>query len=389
MPTKPQKLGKENWAIRATWRINTVQKQKYKSGFPTAKAAKDWAMDFEKQQEGAPLDSHKMLVCEMLDLWIAAKEPSLSPNTVDSYKIQIEKTKAVIGNMLVQKVRVNHCQEVITAQKRDDKEITDTTIRYLGRVMHAAFEYACKMQIISINPWQYVDLPEITEYTPTVLSAAEAREQLLCLQHQLHPCYIPALISLLLGCRRGEALGLRWSDIDFKNNTVTITNQYTRRGNKGAMHRDTKTKKSRQVALPAFLAKELLEHQERQQAIAIKTLQKSGGEKVDGYIETYVCAKNGQLPNLNTFTRRFNSFQEANGFTKCRFHDLRHSFAEIQLESGTDIKTIQEMLGHAKMSTTTDMYLHDNQDRKKRAAKKMDNIMQLPKEKKGTKKAAK
>ena len=88
----------------------------------------------------------------------------------------------------------------------------------------------------------------------------------------------------------------------------------------------------------------------------------------DGYIMRY---KDGQLISPNALTRAFSQFIEKHGFKKVRYHDLRHSCASILYANGTDIMTIQEVLGHAQLSTTL-MYTHKLSDRKTSALARMD-----------------
>lgn len=81
--------------------------------------------------------------------------------------------------------------------------------------------------------------------------------------------------------------------------------------------------------------------------------------------------KDGQLISPNALTRAFSQFIEKHGFKKVRYHDLRHSCASILYANGTDIMTIQEILGHAQLATTL-MYTHKLSDRKTSALAQMD-----------------
>jgi integrase len=300
---QPDKL----WCVRAQWTdIKGNQQQKYKSGFKKAKEAKDWAIDCEKQNRNSRVSAHKLTVKDFLKQFIEIKKPLLSPNTINGYEVNIGKVNKVIGHILVQQLRLDNVQETINAQTG----VKPATIIYMYRTLHAALEYACKIGIISSNPAKYADLPKRDVYTPTTLTSTEVRTQIIELRKCSDLLYYPTIISVMLGCRRGEALGLRWNDIDFTNETVTITNNYTRNGATGTTHRTVKGKKTRTTSMPKFLM------------IELETLQNRLAE--ENRIEEYVCAINGELPDLNTFNKKFNTFQKVNGFTQCRFHDLRY-----------------------------------------------------------------
>ena len=133
-------------------------------------------------------------------------------------------------------------------------------------------------------------------------------------------------------------------DVDLKNGIARIVNNHIRINGK-SYDRAVKTRESeRTISIKGFLAEELKE---------IKSWS-------SGRIEKYVCEHNGKLPDPTHISRALKAFQEANGLPVCRFHDLRHTFAMLQIEQGTDLDTLKRLLGHSKISITSDLYLHEN-----------------------------
>lgn len=164
------------------------------------------------------------------------------------------------------------------------------------------------------------------------------------------------------GLRRGEALGLRMSDIDFEKEVAYIRNNYVIVGGK-VYNKKVKTKKSNAVIdISGFIIGEIKRIKEKNER--------------EGRIMQYVCEVDGQLPDPTHLSRALKNFQIANGLPVCRFHDLRHTFAMLQLENGTDLQTLKELLRHSKIAVT-EIYLHDDMKMKRAASAKMDKILNL------------
>ena len=96
-----------------------------------------------------------------------------------------------------------------------------------------------------------------------------------------------------------------------------------------------------------------------------------------GIIQSFVCSTNGNVLSPSHLSKQLQSFQDAHKLPHCRFHDLRHTFAMLQVENGTDLDTLKRLLGHSKIGVTSDMYLHPNLLLIKKASAKLDNIVQL------------
>ena len=240
------------------------------------------------------------------------------------------------------------------------------TVKYVCRTLHAAMEYAIKNEDIEKNPCKGAEIAEDDEkFEVIVYSAEDLSKLILALREQDHPLYPCVLLSSMRGLRRGEVLGLRWSDIDFKNGVAHVVNNYVV-VNKEGYHRKVKTKESdRAIDMEGFVAEELKEYKKRVN---------KGREK----IQTYICElPNSTLPDPSHISRSLNVFQRANDLPICRFHDLRHTFAVLQIESGTDLDTLKRMLGHSKIGITSDLYLHENMNLIKKASRQMDNIIDI------------
>lgn len=363
MEIKEYKKGNQTFYRARFWYYKNKQKKsKQKSGFKRKKDAERWCIEEKRRLEGLQPGADRIKVSEFLERWIKIKENKLSPTTINGYKVNIKHINKFIGDVELYKLKLIDIQEMIDELTKSG--LKHRTVKYIWSTLHAALEYAVKTEMIEKNVSKGVEIAEDKEkFEVVVYSAEDLRKLILLLREQEHPLYPTVLLASMRGLRRGECLGLRWSDIDFEKGIAYIRNNYIV-VNKKAYHKKVKTKDSeRIISIEGFVAEELKAYKEK--------LNKKG------IIQTFVCEVNGKLPNPSHLSRQLKSFQKANNLPLCRFHDLRHTFAVLQLELGTDLDTLKRLLGHSKVGITSDLYLHQNINLIKKASLEMDNIIKL------------
>jgi integrase len=362
MQINSYKVGSKTfYSCRFWYYKNGEKKSKYKKGFDKKKTATDWGNDEKKRLEGLKAGSDSVKVKEFLDQWIKTKQ-KLAPTTYRGYKVNIAHINEHIGNMKLSEVRLINIQNMVD-ELRSKKKLKHMTVKYICRTLHAAFQYAIDNDMINKNPCNKVEITEDDEkFQVIVYSADQLRALLDALRSQEHYLYPLVLMAAMRGLRRGECLGLRWSDIDFENGIVHVINNYVV-VDKVGYHRKVKTKESeRKSDISGYICEELKAYKERKHK--------------GGRILTYMCEQeDGTLPEPSHISRGLKTFQNANGLPECRFHDLRHTFAVLQLEHGTDIDTLRRLLGHSKIGMTSDTYLHPNKTLIKKASEALDNTI--------------
>lgn len=340
---------------------NGIKKSKCKWGFEKKKEAENWCIDEKRRLEGLELGADKTKVKDFLDRWIKTKESKLSPTTYRGYTVNINHINSYIGNSLISKLKLIDVQEM--ADQLSKKRLKKRTVSYVIRTLHAAFEYAIVNEIMVKNPCNGVEIKEDDQkFEYSIYAADDLSNLILTLREQEHYIYPAVLLGSMRGLRRGECLGLPWNEIDFDTGIAHIKNNYII-VDKIEYHKRVKTKESdRTIDISGFLSAELKTIKERNQK--------------NGVIQTYVCEVDGKLPDPSHISRALKQFQKANNLPVCRFHDLRHTFAMLQIECGTDLETLKRLLGHSKIAVT-EIYLHENINMKKAASAKIDNILKF------------
>lgn len=354
---------KKYYSCRIWYYKNGIKKSKYKQGFERKKDAERWGKKEKDRLESLELGADKVKVGDFLDSWIQRLEEKnrLSPTTLNGYKVNVRHAKRYIGNQIIGKVLRIDIQDM--ADSLSAEGLKKATVKYVVRTLHVAFNYAIEKKLRTDNPCTGIVVAEDEKpFEYRIYSAEHLAELIFKLREQEHWLYMPVLLASMRGLRRGEALGLRMSDIDFEKEVAYIRNNYVIVGGK-VYNKKVKTKKSNAaIDISGFIIGEIKRIKEKNER--------------EGRIMQYVCEVDGQLPDPTHLSRALKNFQIANGLPVCRFHDLRHTFAMLQLENGTDLQTLKELLRHSKIAVT-EIYLHDDMKMKRAASAKMDKILNL------------
>lgn len=231
------------------------------------------------------------------------------------------------------------------------KPLADRSIKHHYNILGLIFGYAENQDIIEKNPMKKVDSPKVPKRTVDALTDEEAVRFFVSLNgcDFEFRCILHILITT--GLRRGECLGLQWQDIDFQKATLTVNRATTYTPEKGIVVAPPKTANSiRTIPLvpsTVNLLKQLLRKQE----------QKHPSTLLQG---SFVFSREGspfEPRDPSAITRHMKRFVRSAGLPDVSPHDLRHTCASLLLASGADIKSVQEILGHADASTTLNFYV--------------------------------
>lgn len=313
------------------------------------------------------VEPKKITVANLMEEWFEKQvKNKLAVNTVNGYRVNVYKHIIPnIGGLLLQRFTTNDVQKFYDSviEMEDNKNgLSAKSVLYIHRNLKKALSYAVKQRYIPFNPADNVELVSPDKFTGKVYNNKTLIAFLRCVRDA--EIELPVALAGLSGLRRGEVAGLRWDDIDFEQNIISIRKQ--RSGN-GTTRTDVKTYTSiRSIRISKSLVEILKRHREIQE----NNRQKLG----EAYKETgFVCCRvDGKLPNVSHFSRCFRTATKEHGFEPIRYHDLRHSFTTNMIHLGVPINTVSKMLGHASVTITLDTYAHVLEEMQEEAVSKLD-----------------
>lgn len=312
--------------------------------------------------------------------WLEKKKTCTELSTWEGYQIYVERHIVPYFEPLKLSLRDIKPQHIMdyyhykyTAGRLDGKEggLSIPSIKKHATVIKEIFGEALIAEYIIRNPATGVKLPakDVSTKDKVFLNSDKANEVLAAFDgHQLQ-----ALVytTLYYGLRRSEALGLRWSAVDFKNNTLTINHTVVK--NRTIVQKDsTKTQSSHHTYMLIDDVREvLLKQKEKQERNKIEY---GSAYHQSDYIFTW---EDGTLFRPDYITRGFQRVLKAHGFPAMRFHDLRHSTASILYDKGWGLKDIQMWLRHSSIDVTGDIYTHIADDRRSKMAAELNSTFTL------------
>ena len=317
---------------------------------------------------GLPIPPERLTVGQLLDQWLA--EVVKPKNKVSTYRRHSDivrvHLKPTLGHIRLARLTPVQVQALVTAKLASG--LSPRTVQYIRGILRTALGRAMRWGYVGINVAALTDPPKMVRHEIAALSFDEARTMLTAVRdHRLGPLFVTALST---GLRQGELLGVSWKDVDLDAATLRVSSNLQRVDGEYVLL-DPKTPKSKRlIALPATAVTALRAQRDRQtfERNAAKTEWRNTWDLV--FTTPFGLPLHGP-----TVTRQFQQALTAKGLERRRFHDLRHGAASIWLASGTELKVVQEALGHATISVTADVYGHLLPQLQKDAAKRMDEAL--------------
>jgi integrase len=312
------------------------------------------------------VDSTDITLGEYLDEWIELYKLNIAETTYELYKKYIDvHIKPVIGDIKLQKIipmtlkmfyknRMETSREVKTKKGLVNKfaPLKANSIRKLHSLLHNALREAQVNNLILNNPADNVEPPKYEKFVPNILEP----ENYFKLCDAVVGTYDEIFITLAggLGLRRGEVIGLRWEDVDFKNKTLSISQSITR-FTKEVTKKPKNESSFRTIAAPKYILDILEEYKKNQ-----KVIQLNGR----------ICDKF----KPQSYSQHFKTLLEKFNLPPVRYHDLRHFAAIVMMIKGIPDKVAAEILGHSQVTTLRKTYQHVIDESRTSAANTMDEF---------------
>jgi len=285
----------------------------------------------------------------LLERWLAQAERDLSPSTVAEYRRLADvRVIPAIGDMPLHRLTSGHLDGLYVALAAD---LSPASIQRVHALIRRALAQALRWGWVERNvalaaspptvPARTMDLPPVA-VLPRLLAAAHAHDEAVGVAVEL---------AARTGMRRGEVCGLQWRDVLpgevwVRRSVLDLSGHLTTKG--------TKTGRERRLTIDAVLSGVLVDRRRFVDARA-----RECGVKVadDAYVASR--APDGSVPlRPEALSKAWAKVCAGAKVEGLRLHDLRHLHATVLIDAGVPVTTVAARLGHARMSTTLDVYAH-------------------------------
>ena len=336
-----------------------------------------YEQEFWEEQERGGRPPADIPVYDYLVSYLKRVEPELQKNTIVSYRSMTNgkirryfqrRPQLTVGNLKPQDIQ-DFYQSLFA-----DGVVANTVIHYHA-LLRRAFQQAFKEERIDANPFDRVGRPKKNKFH----GENYTQEELLTLLHLARGdvIYPAILLAGAMGLRRSEALGVRWSRIDWEKRTVLLDTkivEYRENGKKKVEPvEEMKNKSSRRTLPLPDPVVEMLQVQKEHREVYRKMFQ---GSYSTQYLD-FVCVNQlGELLRPSYVTDHFRELLEKYGLRHIRFHDLRHTFASLLINQDVPLINVSNFLGHSDLSTTANIYAHLDKASKQASAAVISDILQ-------------
>jgi integrase len=337
-----------------------ARRRRWSSGHTTRKAAEAAPVSMQHEiANGIDIAPARLGIDSYLRRWLRHVTPRVAPRTAALYRGVVEnRLIPTFGGIEIARVNPLLVSEAVaswsTGPRGDGREgvLSKRSVQLALVVLRMALDQAVRWNLTARNPASAVDAPRVIRKEQAFVSIgdltrlfeASAEDGILA----------PVVTAVGLGLRRGELLGLKWSDLDLDRGTISVSRTLQRIDGK-LVTKEPKTSQSRRTLVaPAFVLDALRDHR-RAQSEARLALGIGRAKDIDAWM--FANAEGGPL-DLDAFGKKFMRTTKRAGLAHVHLHSLRHGYAVLGLQAGIDIKVISSNLGHSSIRLTADTYSH-------------------------------
>jgi integrase len=365
------------------WQLRVFQGQKVVSVSGTAanrtEARLELAKAVAKRENGGLVAPDKMTFGEWLDNWLEGKKRQLALSSYRGYESDIKlHIKPGLGHLKLQAIKPIHLKTFYSdlakklvmlggrgkrTTKQGTRVLSVSSQRQIHSIIYAALQEAMSLEIIGRNVAQIVK-PEMRNVdrnakAATAWTAQEAATFLAFAKtDRLHTLFY---LLLSVGVRRGEALGLRWENVDLTNGRVRIVETIVSVDGKATEGKPKTEKSRRTIKLPSDVVQVFQEHKEKQRLEHV-SLELSPAK------DWVFTSLKGTPLSPDSIDRTMHRICASANVRRIRVHDLRHTHTSLARRQGVSLEIISERLGHSRSSFTADVYRHTFEDEMEDAA---------------------
>lgn len=351
--------------VQPTWTEKTAQKK-----------AEAFAATFEKECKIGVASDTRQTFENYCNYVIGLKEQNgIKHSTIVSYKSLTERIYPIIGYIKLSELRPQHLNSLYgELQKEGLNKVTggrlsNKTVLEHHRLISTVLEQASKEMLIPFNLAKKASLPKAENKAVNYFEVEDIERIRECLESESQKWRMITHMLLITGARRGEILGLKWDKVDWKTNKIYIDNNILYSADIGIYEDTPKTAKScRYISLPIETMNLLKEYRGWQ-----NELQTLNGDRWHE-LNFVFTQENGKPMHPDSVTDWLNKFAIRHDLPHINPHAFRHTMASLLYFNGVDAVSISSRLGHAKVSTTADIYSHIMKKADEQSSEKLADI---------------
>lgn len=317
------------------------------------------------------------------DRWLKFQEVELTEERYNNYRVKLKlirryspqfdmfadaESNKTLGGYNIAKIRLFELQSALdklaTLNPYTGKETAKRTLSEYRRTIQAVFKYAKNNRAIEFDPSEELTVSKTAPKTERRALDREEQQRVLTFEHEAQ---LPAMIMMYAGLRRGEVAALQWSDIDFRNKTITVTKAVNFKKNK--IKKPKTDDGTRIVPMPDVLFDYLKRKKSSGYVVARngKPLNENAWKNL---LDKYMADMNASVTGVSKFSK--NRVFVINLFT---WHCLRHTYATILYDAEVDVLTAQKLLGHSDVKTTLEIYTHLSKEKEAHNIDKLNQFL--------------
>jgi integrase len=351
-------------------------KRKYKTVYGTTqKEADQKAEELKaKLRKGFDIEKENDSFSKWAEMWLTQKSIEIGTSQKESYKGSIDKLNEYIGNYALKSIRTFDIQSIIndyyienpTTKKPSSKRL----LELIKNTAVQIFQFAIENRVLDFNPAVSVKIPKNAVQSSRRALTYDERSWIINTPHRMQTA---AMIMMFAGLRKGELIPLTWKDVDLNNGTISV-NKAVEMIDRKPRVKSTKTQAGiRTIYIPDIL-KNYLANQKKDNILVCPSL--------NGNMFTKDSFRSSWESYLNEIDIKFGYHPQKQSKHDPRFHGrtipnitphmLRHTFCSMMYESGVDVMSAKNQMGHADIQTTLNIYTHISSEHTAKEMQKMN-----------------
>jgi integrase len=358
------------WAGILSEQVGGRRMRRYVYGRTKAEAARKLRQLLLAAEGGTPAGDDRTTFAAFVETWLEHVLPQqVKDSTVSNYTTLLRRhALPTLGGRPMNKLTPEHIEALCAAKL--DEGLSPRTVALVHTVVRRALSEAERRGRVRRNVGRIAVAPRVPRHEARTLTPAQARKLLAAARGDELETFVT--VALSCGLRHGEALGLRWDDVDVDAKVLRVKRTLRRKTGAGLVTTDPKSATSRRtVPIPAVCLRSL-SRQRKRQAAARRAAGRVWTET--GYVFTSAVGTPMDPANVR---HRFTRLTIAAGLGPWTPHELRHSAASLLLAQGVPLKVVSDLLGHSSITITADVYSHVLPELQREAAMAMDRALKM------------